>query len=132
MQAPVRPSITKTSLLLLLSLDCNPTTQVVGCLALYALHRRLLPRNVKPDSSLHRAMWAVQKTVPMVVLGPKTVLFVGEFLAQHAPLEVSRLDPPNPVAHRRTALAAFDGALGPQAAAAAAQCSAWCVFKTPV
>jgi hypothetical protein len=103
---------------------------VVGCLALYALHRRLLPRNVKPDSSLHRAMWAVQKTVPMVVLGPKTVLFVGEFLAQHAPLEVSRLDPPNPVAHRRTALAAFDGALGPQAAAAAAQCSAWCVVKT--
>jgi len=58
------------------------------------------------------------------------VLFVGEFLTQHAPLEVSRLDPPNPVAHRRTALAAFDSALGPQAAAAAAQCSAWCVVKT--
>ena len=73
-------------------------------------------------------MWAVQKAVPMVVLCPKTVFFIGEFLTTHAPLTISRMDPPNPVAHRRAALAAFDAALGQHAAAAAAQCSAWWVL----
>ena len=101
--------------------------QVIHVL-LYCLYRRLLPRHVKPDSGLHRAMWAVQKTVPMVVLGQKTVFYAGEFLTTHAQLDVSRLDPPNPLVHRRTFVTHFDACLGQQAAATVSQCKAWFVL----
>ena len=59
---------------------------VVACVCLYTLYRRLLPRHVKPDSSLHRYMWGVQKVLPMVVLCQKAVWYLGEFLSTHAPL----------------------------------------------
>ena len=101
---------------------------VVACVCLYALYRRLLPRHVKPDSSLHRYMWGVQKALPMVVLCQKTVWYLGEFLSTHAPLDIARMDPPNPATHRRTYVNAFDTAMQQHTAACASQCSAWFVL----
>ena len=40
-------------------------------------------------------------------------------------LDIARMDPPNPVTHRRTYVHTFDAALQQQTAACISQCSAW-------
>ena len=53
---------------------------VMASMALYALYRRLLPANMQPDGKLHKALWGVQKTVPLVVVCENVMWTTGEFL----------------------------------------------------
>jgi WASH complex subunit 7 len=101
---------------------------IVGCFALYALYRRLLPRQVLPDKKLYKHLWGVQKQVPLVVLFQNSVWSAGEFLQQHAPFELKHPDPPNPALYSRTYLAQFDQSLGRRTAALLSQCAAWFVL----
>lgn len=101
---------------------------VVKALALYALYRRLLPPNMQPDSKLHKALWGVQKQVPLVVVCENVMWTAGEFLLQHAPLEIKKPDPPNAGLYRREYVKSFDAALASRTASLVSQIGAWLVL----
>ena len=101
---------------------------VISALALYALYRRLMPPNIQPDPKLHKALWGVQKSVPIVVVCENVMWTTGEFLQQHAPLEIKKPDPPNAAAYRREFVRSFDAALAGRSASLASQISAWLVL----
>jgi len=101
---------------------------IIHCLALYALYRRLLPSNVEPDGKLHKALWAVQKVVPFVIIYEKTVWKVGDFLTSYAPFYQPKPDPPNSEVNLRQFMSTFDASLGQRAAALVSQCTAWMIL----
>jgi len=101
---------------------------VVSALALYALYRRLMPPNVQPDVKLHKALWGVQKAVPLVVVGENVMWSTGDFLMQHAPLEIKKPEPPNAAAYRREYVRSFDAALAGRTASLVSQIAAWLVL----
>ena len=74
---------------------------VIVSFALYALYRRLTPRNVPPDQKLYKALWGVQKIVPFVVLCDKVLWYPPEFLQNHSALDAKYLEPANPIAYRK-------------------------------
>ena len=91
--------------------------KVVGLVALYAFSRRLAPPSFEPDAKLFRALWQLEKKVPVVPLADGRALpfFVADFLLDHAPPppgSVRKLDPPvDPAAlrqARRDACQKFD------------------------
>lgn len=98
---------------------------VVGSYALYALHRRLMPSHVAPDAKIHKTLWSIQKTVPLIVLHQSCIFCTGEFLRDYAPFEIKKPDPADPEVYRRSYISSFDGAFSARVAAFAAQCSAW-------
>ena len=72
--------------------------KVVGLLALYALSRRLAPPNFEPDAKLFRALWHLEKKIPVISLGDGRALpfFVADFLLEQAPpppASLRKLDP---------------------------------------
>ena len=101
---------------------------VVSAMSLYALYRRLMPPNMQPDAKLHKALWGVQKAVPLVVVCENVMWTTGEFLLQHAPLEMKKPEPPNAAAYRREYVRSFDAALAGRAASLVSQISAWLVL----
>jgi len=101
---------------------------VISSMALYALYRRLMPPNLEPDAKLHKALWGVQKLVPLVVVSENVMWSTGDFLQAHAPLEIKKPDPPNAASYRRDYVKAFDAALAGRAASLTSQISAWLVL----
>lgn len=67
---------------------------IVDLFCLYALFRRLFRETMKPDSSLYKDLWALQKKVPIVLLFGRASWFVADFLVKHAPLNIKSLKPP--------------------------------------
>jgi hypothetical protein len=57
--------------------EVNERMAVVSSMTLYALFRRLLPANITPDPKLHKVLWGVQKTVPIVTLCGKLMWMTG-------------------------------------------------------
>eukprot|EP01031_Cornospumella_fuschlensis_P033498 gene33498-40530_t len=108
--------------------ELNERSTLLGCLGLYALYRQLLPSHIAPDAKLHKLMWGIQKVLPCIIVGENSVLYVGEFIMQHAPLDAKKLDPPVPDAYRKTYIQQFDAALGQRTQALTAQCKAWMVL----
>jgi hypothetical protein len=80
---------------------------------------------VIPDKKFYRALWSVQKEVPLVVLYQKVVWAAGEFMMSYTPFDVKNLDPPNPAVYSRQYVSQFDQALGGRTSALLSQCAAW-------
>ncbi|RYH11490.1 hypothetical protein EON65_38695 [archaeon] len=108
--------------------ELNERSTLLGCLGLYALYRQLLPSHIPPDAKLHRLIWGIQKVLPCIIIGENSVLYVGEFILQHAPLDVKKLDPPVPDAYRKTCIQQFDSVLAQRTQMLTAQCKAWMVL----
>lgn len=105
--------------------EWNERYRVMGGIALYCLYRKLLPPNQYPDQKLHKAMWSIQKTLPVVVICENIMWKVGEFLMTHAYLEVKKLEPQNPEACRHAYIQQFDQTLNQRVASLVSQCKAW-------
>jgi WASH complex subunit 7 len=101
---------------------------VVGGVAMYCLYRRLLPSHIQPDSKLHKSIWGIQKTLPVVVLTDNVVFKIGEFINKHAYFEVKKLDPQNIEQHRKQHLTQFDSTFTAKATVLLAQCKAWMII----
>eukprot|EP01038_Epipyxis_sp_PR26KG_P006379 gene6379-8787_t len=101
---------------------------IMGCVGLYALYRRLLPTKLPPDAKLHRVIWGIQKTVPVVIISNSVMWTTGEFLMTYAPLDLKKLEPPIPEAYRRFYIAQFDVNLNGRVVALLAQCKAWMIL----
>lgn len=108
--------------------ELNERYQIIDSMALYALFRRLLPANITPDMKLHKVIWSVQKTVPLVVLCGKIVWTTGEFLNAFVPLDVKKLDPPVPLTYRRQYVQVFDQNFSARTAGIISQTQAWLVL----
>lgn len=50
---------------------------VIGQLCLYSLYRRLVPRNVQPESKVLVLLWKLQKKNPVIVLSQNVILDLG-------------------------------------------------------
>ena len=62
---------------------------VIGHVCLYSLYRRLLPRNVPPESKILGLIWKLQKKVPVIVLCQNIVWNLGtESFFEHIHLKV--------------------------------------------
>jgi WASH complex subunit 7 len=101
---------------------------VMNCIALYALYRRILPSNIAPDGKLHKNLWSVQKTVPFVIVAEKVIWNLGEFLQLNASFEIKKPDPPNPAQYIRTFINTADSNLGQKTNALTSQVAAWLVL----
>jgi WASH complex subunit 7 len=101
---------------------------IVQSMSLYILYRKLLPSNIQPDAKLHKYLWEVQKTLPVVILGDTVMWSVGEFLETYAFFEIKKPDPVNPAQHRRTYISAFDGQLSAKVSTLTSQCQAWMII----
>lgn len=108
--------------------ETNERHILMGCLGLYALYRRLAPTNKPPDQKLYKAMWTIQKTVPVVPVSDNIMWCWGDFLLRHASLDVKKLDPPNPEIYRRQYIQQFDQQLGQRTALLVSQCKAWMIL----
>lgn len=85
---------------------------VVGAVGIYALYRHLLPPKQQPDAKLHSSIWSIQTKVPVVIICDSIMWLIGEFLmSSTCYLEVKKLDPINPEAHRRQFIQQFDQSL---------------------
>jgi WASH complex subunit 7 len=110
------------------NVEVSERYDVVGSIALYALYRRLLPANIAPDAKLHKALWSVQKQIPLVVLCERVVWNFGEFVSTYANFEIKKPDPANPEVYRREYIAKFDSLLSQRTASVSSQCAAWMVL----
>ena len=110
--------------------EMNEREQVMSSYALYALYRRLLPKNIPPDGKLFKLFWLVQKTVPFVVIVDKFLWFPGEFLQETAaaPSAMGTLDPPSAPAFRKLFMEKYVSHFPNRANLAVAQCTAWFVL----
>jgi hypothetical protein len=66
-------------------IELKDREEVVGCFALYALYRQLVPPRVAPDAKIQKLLWSAQKVVPAVVLYHKVRLF-SRVYSFHRPL----------------------------------------------
>lgn len=111
------------------NMELSERYDIIGSIALYALYRRLLPANIAPDAKLHKALWTVQKTVPIVVLCERVVWNFGEFISTYANFEIKKPDPANPEVYRREYIAKFDSLLSQRTASLASQSAAWMILS---
>mmetsp|Transcript_10644 Transcript_10644/g.20610 ORF Transcript_10644/g.20610 Transcript_10644/m.20610 type:complete len:1014 (+) Transcript_10644:358-3399(+) len=71
--------------------------QVIDLLAVYALYRRLYPKDF--DKKVFKAIWALQKKAPGVVVMGLVVFFPAQFISRHCPSPKSMtLEPKDPTA----------------------------------
>lgn len=110
--------------------EMHEREQIMSSFALYALYRRLLPKNIPPDGKLFRAFWLVQKTVPFVVIVDKFLWFPGEFLQESAaaPGAMGALDPPSAPAFRKLYMEKYVSHFPNKANLVVAQCTAWFIL----
>lgn len=108
--------------------ELNERQTLVGAIGMYALYRRLLPSNQSPDAKLHRAVWSIQKTLPVVIFSENTMWTVGEFINKHAYFDAKKLDPPNAQVYRGVYLQQFDSNFATKTQTMIAQCKAWMVI----
>ena len=101
---------------------------IVDSMALYVLYRKLLPANVLPDPKLHKFLWEVQKTVPVVILSETVMWTAGEFITDFAFYEIKKPDPIDPSLYRRTFVATFDSQIAARTGALVSQCQAWTIL----
>ena len=93
--------------------EVNEEQQLVGLCGLYALHRILLPPAAVPDRELFTKFWQSQRKVPLVPLYGKVVWTADAFILKFCPLrtvDVTKVSPKDPAAHRRAAAAALSDA----------------------
>lgn len=108
--------------------ELHERVAIVGCLGIYALYRRLLPPNQPPDGKLHKAVWSIQKTLPLVILSDNVMWNIGEFITRHAHFEIKKPDPANPEMYRRQCLTQADEKMAQRTHTVLAQCKAWLVI----
>jgi WASH complex subunit 7 len=68
-------------------------TKLVDLFGLYALYRRMFRTTAEPERSMFKALWQMQKKVPIVMLYARASWLVADFLEQYAPLQTSGLNP---------------------------------------
>uniref|UniRef100_A0A7S2WHU2 WASH complex subunit 4 n=1 Tax=Rhizochromulina marina TaxID=1034831 RepID=A0A7S2WHU2_9STRA len=107
--------------------ETDEKQRLVGTFALYVIYRRLTPAYVEPDVKFYKRLWAVQKTVPMVVLCGRVAWFPSDFIVDYVRLEVRKLDPPDVAAARRAFIDKFDEAFPAKVRESHAEVMVWLV-----
>ena len=89
-----------------------------GTFGMYVLYRRLVPQNLRPDEKFYKRLWEVQNVAPSVSVSGKLSWFPGDFLRQHipAPINLKKLKPSDPSAHRRDYLGIVQSKFAPRVA----------------
>jgi WASH complex subunit 7 len=77
---------------------------LVGVFGMYVLYRRLVPQNIQPDKAFYLQMWKVQLKMPVVTLAGKVPWFPSDFLREHAPSNIDKMEPPDATVYRRNFL----------------------------
>uniref|UniRef100_A0A7S1TNP6 WASH complex subunit 4 n=2 Tax=Phaeomonas parva TaxID=124430 RepID=A0A7S1TNP6_9STRA len=109
--------------------ETNERESLVGIFALYALARRLAPPSQVPDPKFYKALWAVQKRVPVVTICGRLPWFPSDFLQRYAAMGlVKKLEPSSPETFRRQFLTQLDDAFPAEAKALHLQVYAWIVL----
>ncbi len=113
------------------NVELNERLTIVGCIGIYALYRSLMPRRQQPDMKLHRSIWSIQKTMPLVILSENVMFCIGEFLTSNVPIDVQsakKLDPLQPDLARQQYLEKFDNSFESKSILLTAQCKAWMIL----
>ncbi len=74
---------------------------LVGVFGMYVLYRQLVPQNIQPDKNFYHQLWKVQLKMPVVTLAGKVAWFPADFLREHAPSNIEKLNPPDAGKYRR-------------------------------